>query len=297
MTIIDKLQQDQVISPPKWLSNNLAYMTITGSEAYGVSVDISDKDVYGFCFPPKDDVFPHLRGEIPGFGQHKHQFAQWQEHHCEVPGAETVYDFTIFSIVKYFQLCMENNPNMIDTLFTPRRCVIHSTQVSEYVRDHRKEFLHKGCWHKFKGYAYAQMSKIRTKANASNPARDESIKKFGYDVKFATHLVRLLAEVEQIMVEHDLDLERNREQLKSIRRGEWTLHQVEMYFQDKEKQLEQVYLDCKLPYGPDEQHIKTMLLHCLEIHYGNLDNAIKLDVDVQTILNDIRQIIDKYSLK
>lgn len=53
-------------------SANVHYETIMGSVAYGVSSDTSDMDVYGFAIPPKDDVFPHLRGEILCFGkQHK----------------------------------------------------------------------------------------------------------------------------------------------------------------------------------------------------------------------------------
>lgn len=47
-----------------------------GSIAYGVFADQSDRDIYGFCILPKEDVFPHLAGEIPGFGQPKMCFAQ-----------------------------------------------------------------------------------------------------------------------------------------------------------------------------------------------------------------------------
>jgi hypothetical protein len=40
--------------------------------------------------------------------------------------------------------------------------------------------------------------------------------------KFAYHTVRLLNEAERLLLQGDLDLQRNREQLESIRRGEWT---------------------------------------------------------------------------
>ena len=55
---------------------------------------------------------------------------------------------------------MENNPNMIDSSLTPERCVIHATELGEMVQSHRKLFLHKGSWPKFKGHAYSQMQKI-----------------------------------------------------------------------------------------------------------------------------------------
>lgn len=59
--------------------------------------------------------------------------------------------------------------------------------------------------------------------NGNISKRINLIDKFGYDTKFAYNLVRLLNECEQILVEGDLDLERSKEMLKSIRKGEWSL--------------------------------------------------------------------------
>ena len=294
--ILDNLYKANRIHPPKWMLPNTSYITIMGSQAYGVSSDDSDLDVYGFCIPPKDMIFPHLAGEIQGFGRQIQRFEQWSEHHVKDPNKEVEYDFVIYSIVKYFQLCMENNPNMIDSLFTPRNCVIHSTNISEMVREKRRMFLHKGCWHKFKGYAYAQMSKIRNKVNSSNEKRADNIAKYGYDLKFAYHTVRLLNEVEQILVEGDLDLQRNREQLKDIRRGEWSIDQIERYFEEKERILEATYAASKLPHSPDEDSIKKLLLSCIEEHYGDIGTAVKMDVNVDALARDIRSVLDRYSI-
>jgi predicted nucleotidyltransferase len=266
-----------------------------GSQAYGVSIDDSDLDIYGFCIPPKEMIFPHLAGEILGFGTQAKPFEQYQIHHVKDPDKEVEYDFVIYSIVKYFNLCMDNNPNMIDSLFTPRQCVIHSTAISELLRENRRMFLHKGAWAKFKGYSYAQMAKIRTKTNADNEKRAASIATYGYDLKYAYHLVRLLNEVEQILVEGDLDLQRNREQLKEIRRGEWTIEKVEEYFSSKERGLEVTYANSKLRELPDEQAIKELLLNCLEQHYGNLSAAVKIDTNLETVLNDMQAVLDKYA--
>lgn len=161
--ILNDLQKKGLIHPPSWLPNNCQYLTIMGSVAYGCSSDTSDSDCYGFAIPQREDVFPHLRGEIEGFGKQKQRFSQWQEHHIEDKDSGKEYDFQIFSIVKYFQLCMENNPNMLDSLFTPVNCVLHSTQIGNLVRENRKIFLHKGCWPKLKGYAFSQLHKAATK--------------------------------------------------------------------------------------------------------------------------------------
>ena len=293
---IQEMTKRKVITPPKFLANSVQMEVIMGSVAYGVSNDTSDVDVYGFCIPDRSDVFPHTIGQLQGFGNQINRFQQYQQHHIMHPDKPIEYDFTIYSIVKYFQLCMENNPNMIDSMFVPRRCILYSTQVGELVRENRKLFLHKGSWHKFKGYAYSQLHKARNSVPDLGTKRREDYDKHGYSTKFAYHVVRLLSEVEQILTEHDLDLTRNREQLKSIRRGEWHIDQITEYFQDKEKALEQAYIDSTLQYKPNEKLIKTLLMSCLEIHYGSLDGCINASKDEGTDavrkLNQISNILN-----
>lgn len=289
-----RLIKKGLIKPPQWVGGGLQYETMMGSVAYGVSSDTSDIDVYGFCMPPKDYVFPHLAGHILGFSKQVQGFNQYQEHHIKEKDRDKVYDLAIFSIVKYFRLCMDNNPNMIDSLFTPATCVLLSTPIGEMVRSERRKFLHRGSWHKFKGYAYSQMHKMRIKEPDPKSKRYDSVIKHGYDLKFAYHVVRLLSEVEQILVEGDIDLMRNREQLKSIRRGDWKLAEVEEYFNTKEKDLEKIYLESKLQKYPDEKVIKQLLVDCMEQYYGNLEKAIITRDKATDIVKKIKQMVQDY---
>jgi len=294
-SITVRLTEKGLISPPKFLPANIQYETMMGSVSYGVSDDMSDLDIYGFCIPPKEVVFPHLAGRIHGFGRQIQSFEQYQQHHIYDEslrkGHGQSVDIAIYNIVKYFQLCMENNPNMIDSLFAPVRCHLTITEVGNMVREKRRIFLHKGSWHKFKGYAYSQLHKMSNK----NPKgkRKETVDKFGYDVKFAYHVVRLVDEVEQILMEGDLDITRNREQLKSIRRGEWKEEDIRRWFEEKEVALEKVYSESSLPHSPDEDAIKTLLLECLEHHYGDLSSCVSIEDKAVLYLRQIREIMDK----
>lgn len=163
---VQTLVSRQLISPPRWLADNVQYEVITGSKAYGVSEDTSDMDIYGWCIPLKDDLFPQLKGLIPGFDEID-TFQQYQQHHIQSPddlcGKGREYDISIYSIVKYFKLCMDNNPNMVDTLFVPLDCVVHSTYLGNLVRENRKLFLHKGSYYKFLGYAHSMLHKLSNK--------------------------------------------------------------------------------------------------------------------------------------
>jgi uncharacterized protein len=291
---VQLMKQKGLISPPKWLPPNIHYEVITGSVSYAVSSDTSDMDVVGFCIPEKREIFPHLAGEIPGFGLQHKRFEVWQEHHIMDKEARQEYDFSIYSIVKFFQLAMENNPNMVDILFTPQRCVLYCSAVAQIVRDNRKLFLTKNSYHKFRGYAYAQLHKIGTKSNSSNPKRQADIENHGMDLKFAYHVIRLALEGEQILMEHDLNIERNAEVLKAVRRGDWSEEKLRGWFDEKEKHLEELYAKSTLRHVPDEEAIKDLLMQCLEQHYGSLDSAVKREVPVERMISELKAVLERY---
>lgn len=292
-SVVNRLNKLNLINPPPWLPNNTMFEGWTGSVSYGANTDSSDMDVVGFCMPPKDLVFPHLSGEIPGFGRQVKRFEQYQQHHIEDKETRKEYDITIYSIIKFFNLTMENNPNMVDNLFLPRRCVLHSTAIYEHVRENRKMFLHRGSYHKFRGYASSQMSKINKGTNRANPNRQESIDKYGFDVKFGYHCIRLFLECEQILTTGDLRLDRDSETYKAIRRGEWSLKRLNEWMEEKERSLETLYANSKLPETPPEEKIKTLLMECLEMHYGNLSEAVVEQDRHAKLVRELEEVMRK----
>lgn len=282
--MLSRLINAKLIKPPGFALSNLMFETLTGSHAYGIATAESDFDYVGFCIPPKEMVFP--TGYIEGFSPKPQPFKVFTKTHLMLGDKEC--DISIYSIIPYFRLCMECNPNMIDTLFTSQDCITHITQVGQMVREQRHLFLHKGAWHKFKGYAYSQLHKMSTKNPEPGSNREAIRQEFGFDVKFAYNIVRLLYEAEMILTEEDIDLRRHSEHLKAIRRGEVSQQDIVAWAASKEKDLELVYTNSKLRYGPDVPRVTDLLLDCLEHHYGDLP---RLDSATRT-LEKIREIIN-----
>lgn len=290
---ISKLSTCGLIRPPAWLPDNIQFEGIQGSIAYGVSTETSDFDVVGWCIPPKELIFPHLAGEIEGFGQQTKRFKCYQQQHVTDDVCRE-YDFSIYSITHYFQLTMENNPNMVASLFLPRDCILHITRVGEMVRERRHIFLHKGAWHRFKGYAYSQMSKMGSRTPEAGSKRAALVESHGFDTKFAYHLVRLMYEIEQILTTGDLDLRRNADELKAIRQGEVPEAKIRQFFDAKEKFLEGLYEKSSLPWGPREAEIKQLLLDCLETHYGSLSGFVVKEHEPLQALREVAHTFSKY---
>jgi len=131
----------------------------------------------------------------------------------------------------------------------------------------------------------------------SKSTRFEDRKVHDQDTKYLYHLVRLLNQCEQILTKGDMDIQENREQYKSIRRGEWSINDIIQYFYDKEKQLEELYSRSKLREVCDESKLKQILLDCIEMHYGDLSKCITNLEEEKQILNEIALSIDRARAK
>jgi uncharacterized protein len=286
--LLERFIKNKQIHPPEWLASNLHFLADAGSTAYGTHNENSDYDIFGFCTPKLHVIFPQILGHIRGFGGEPENFERWGEAHIiDSDGKE--YDFSILSIVKFFHLCLINNPDQLDVLFVPRECIRHITSTGEIVRDNRKKFLSKRVFYKYKGYAYSQLNK----AEKENPIgkRKELRDKYGFDTKFLSHLYRLILECEQILAEGDLDLRRNKEHIKAVKNGLISLEEGKAWFAEKEKYLEKLLVETKLPEQPDEAEIRTLLLKCLENHYGSIDKYVT-DVNKERVaIEEIKRIV------
>jgi hypothetical protein len=91
----------------------------------------------------------------------------------------------------------------------------------------------------------------------------------------------------------DMDLQQNREHLKAIRRGEVSQEDILKWASDKERQLEKLYTETKLPDKPDDNKLKQLLLDCLEHHYGSLGECITVPDRYKQTLQEVKSLIDK----
>ena len=253
-----------LLNGPKWLNDKIHYLTIMGSSAYGVAENSSDIDIYGFVIPPNDILFPSKDKYIYGYNYPK-AWEQYQEHHIKNTEATKEYDFSIYNLIKYIKLCKNCNPNMIDSLFVPEKCIIYQSRIGQYIRENRQLFLSKMCYDRFKGYAYSNVKKIGQQSNFSSNKRQKSFDNYGYDVKAGYHLVRLLLECEYILTNHNLVLDNNIDTLKDIRAGKWRKEKLLDWFEEKESTLKKLYDTSTLRDKPDETIIFNLLQEALEM--------------------------------
>jgi predicted nucleotidyltransferase len=124
-----------------YVDEHIVFETVVGSRAYGTNYEDSDYDKSGVMIPGIEYFF--------GF----RSFEQYTD-------PDT--DRTIFDIRKALNLISENNPNMMDLLFMPDRCVVKMTPYWQKIVENAQIFVTKRCRYTFARYAIAQLERIKT---------------------------------------------------------------------------------------------------------------------------------------
>jgi len=128
------------------IQNNLIFMFMRGSQAYGTNNDESDEDFGGICLPTQDVIL--------GLKQFE-QEEQWVDENGEK------VDKSVYNVVKALDLLSKTNPNIIDFVFAPEHCILYSTPEWEKVIAIRDSFISKKAKWAYQGYAEAQLNRIK----------------------------------------------------------------------------------------------------------------------------------------
>lgn len=265
MSVIKLLKEKNLFKVEQDFIYDTELEVMMGSVAYGAATGpSSDIDVHAICIPDTEVVFPQTKvgGYVEGFTSRPTNFESSQKHHMNMDGMQ--YDVCVYSIVKAFALAVDNNPNVLDILWVPDSCVLRCTDIGHHIRSNRQLFLSKASYHRFRGYAYAQQKRMM------NSTRTDLIQQYGYDVKNAYHIIRLVEQARQILETGDMVLDKNSALLKDIRAGKYDLQTIEHMLSDAEADLEKLYKTSDLRDSADKVSLQKVLLECLEMKYGYL---------------------------
>lgn len=123
-------------------SGLLLYRYVRGSQAYGTATPQSDTDEGAVYLEPIEQVL--------GLG------LDFQE---EI--SDDKHDITWYGLKKYMNLLCSSNPNILESLFVPDRCVLYETPIITEIKAHKEQFLTKECFNSFIGYAIAQIKRAK----------------------------------------------------------------------------------------------------------------------------------------
>jgi predicted nucleotidyltransferase len=152
-----------------------------GSGLHGTAVrGQDDRDEMGICVEPPEYVI--------GLGRFEQYIYRTQPE--GVRSGPGDLDLIVYSLRKWMRLALTGNPTVLLPLFVPAGEVVRINDLGLELRENSHRIVSRQAGHRFLGYLRAQRERmLGTRAARTN--RPELIEKYGFDTKFAMHMVRL----------------------------------------------------------------------------------------------------------
>lgn len=189
--------------------------TVVGSGVHGIAIaGTDDHDEMGVYIEPPG----HVVG-ILGSAQH-YVFRTQPEGARSGPGDT---DLVSYSLHKYLRLAMKGNPTALLPLYAPAKDVITMTELGAELRALAPRVLSRQAVHRFLGYLDAQRQRLLGQSRGKVPSRPELVERYGYDVKYASHALRLAYQGLEVARDGRLTLpmpDAERERVLAVKRGD-----------------------------------------------------------------------------
>jgi len=241
--------------------------TVVGSGVHGIAIaGTDDQDEMGvFVEPPAHVV--GLRRPVDHY-----VFRTQPEGMRSGPGDT---DLVLYSLRKYLRLAGKGNPTALLPLFAPVEAVLVLTPLGTELRAMAPMMLSQRAVHRFLGYLRSQRERLLGQGSRGGiPNRPELVARYGYDVKYASHALRLAYQGLEIARDGRLTLpmpEREREQVLRVKRGQIReIDQVVEEIDQVQATIEQL-LDTgrtPLPAEPDLDHISEWSVTAHRRHWN-----------------------------
>jgi len=238
--------------------NNLIMSYVGGSTAHGAKlVEKADTDYYG--------VFIEPAYKILGIDAFEHFV------HTTGTGHNTVHDVDIclYSLRKWAGLAAKGNPSSLHFLFAPRS---FTHPLWDYIQYHRDSFLSRNHIRPFMGFADDQMKRLFGEKGQKNCNRAQDELEFGYDTKYAMHVIRLYSEAKELMETGIITLPRpDKDLLIDIRRGKYKLFEIREMGTQLEREAMQAADKSPLPPAINREKVSKMVAEVYQAFWGGYD--------------------------
>jgi uncharacterized protein len=206
------------------------------------------------------EPFPVAWSTEGQFEQHIMRTAAIREGRLDAPSQPGDYDIVIYSLRKWTRLALAGNPTTLAMLYSANP--IKLTADGVMLRALASHFASKLAISRFLGYLSAQRQRLLGERGQKNVNRQDLVEKFGYDTKYAGHIVRLGYQGVEYGQTGKLTLpmaEPMRQRVRDIRDGLVLLNDV----LTETGQLEQQLVDLKdtspLPDYPNSDKINAWM--------------------------------------
>lgn len=226
--------------------------TVVGSGVHGIAIEgTDDHDELGIFIEPEEWVL--------GPVVHREDFI-WRSQPEGARSAPGDTDLVMYSLAKYLRLAVKGNPTVLLPLFAPEELVLQSSALGDELRSIREAFLSQQAIERFLGYMRSQHERMLGQSKRNVPNRPELVARYGWDVKYGSHALRLAYQGHEIAIAGTLTLPmpaESRARVFAVKRGEVPRDEVSAEITKLGQETRQLLVEGRtaLPERPDLDRI------------------------------------------
>lgn len=181
-------------------------------------------------------------------------------------------DHVAYGLRKFLNLALKGNPSILVALFVPDTHVHVCTKEGQQLQSLAPYIVSKQVYMPFRGYMRQQHERLLGLRGQRNITRPELVEAYGYDTKYAAHVVRLGLQGQELLRTGRITLPmpvQERELVLKIRTGRFSLAEVSEKIIGAERQLDVAYTESSLNAHPNQQHVEHWMLDAYRNHWNN----------------------------
>ncbi|MEV8439166.1 nucleotidyltransferase domain-containing protein [Actinosynnema sp. NPDC051121] len=246
--------------------------TQVGSGVHGIAIEgTDDRDEMGICVEPRSYVIGLRR-----FEQYLYRTAAERTGVEDAPSQPGDLDLVVYSLRKWLRLALQGNPTVITPLFAPEHDIVAITDLGRELRAHPEMIVSRQAGHRFAGYLRGQRKRLHEGNVHSRVNRPALVEQYGFDVKFASHMVRLGVQGVELLETGRITLPMPEPWLtwiRDLRQGRHTQQEALDAAADLEAQLEKLIKSSELPDEPDWDGATRWLISAYETVWAEQEAA------------------------
>jgi hypothetical protein len=235
---------------------------LSGSTLYGTSVsEVADTDVSMIGIEAKEDVLGFLTKDT-------YTFRTAVEN--QRSGSEDT-DAILYGLKKFLSLVAGANPTLVLLFFAPKSCILSIDKVGEELLSKKHLVLSKKFHATFSGYMQEQYLRLKGERGQKKVVRPELVEKYGFDTKYAGHIVRLGLQGVELLSTGKVSLpmrDEDRRVVVDVRTGKYSLEEIYFLKEKLEKDLNQAYNNSSLPSNPNYFELEGWMIDTYLKHWN-----------------------------
>lgn len=237
--------------------------SVVGSGVHGIAIaGTDDHDELGVYLEPPASLL--------GVRQPRADYI-WRTRPEGVRSGPGDTDLVLYSLRKYLRLAVKGNPTVLLPLYAPDESLVKVTELGRSLRELRSAFLSRQSVERFLGYMHSQHQRMLGRASGV-PNRPELVARYGWDVKYGSHALRLAYQGHEIASAGTLTLPlvpQQRERVLAVKRGEVAREEVSAEIAELEGAVRAVLDgDCPLPEHADIARIDAWAIAAQRSFWG-----------------------------